>query len=446
MKTLYLDLVSGISGDMFIGALIDLGVEASQLERELQRLRLEGYHLHVARGRKASIEGVKFDVHLESEHRHDAPPAEPGAHEHQAGHQHSHAQDHTHAHGHSDSHSHTHSEDRSFGQIRELIAESQLSDWVKQKSLAVFLRLAEAEGKIHGVPPEQVHFHEVGAVDSIVDIVGACIGLELLGKPRVLAGRVVEGVGWVSCAHGRFPIPAPATLAILGARGIALSQCEEPNELVTPTGAALLAEFVETFGPMQAVVAEKIGFGLGTRDNKTRPNVLRAVLWEPKPGDQGTGAGTGVHDWETDTIAVLETNLDDINAEILGQFMEQALAAGALDVFHTPIQMKKSRPGVLLTVLCVPAEADQFSELLLRETSAFGIRRYTAERRKLRREFVNVQTPHGGVTVKVGRLNGKVIQAAPEFESCRKLAEQVQVPVKEIYEAALRAFPPSLLK
>lgn len=446
MKTLYLDLASGISGDMFIGALIDLGVEARELERELEKLRLAGYHLHVARGRKASIEGVKFDVHLESEHHHDGPPAEPSAHGHQAGHAHSHAPGHTHTHGHPDSHSDTQTQERTFGQIRELIAGSQLSDWVKQKSLAVFLRLAEAEGKIHGVPPEQVHFHEVGAVDSIVDIVGACIGLELLGKPRVLASRVIEGVGWVDCAHGRFPIPAPATLAILGARGIALSQCEEPNELVTPTGAALLAEFVETFGPMQEVVAQKIGFGLGTRDNKTRPNVLRAVLWEPKPGDQGAGAGTGAHDWETDTITVLETNLDDINAEILGQFMERALAGGALDVFHTPIQMKKSRPGILLTILCVPAEADQFSELLLRETSAFGIRRYTAERRKLRREFVNVQTAHGEVTVKVGRLNGRVLQAAPEFESCRKLAGQAKVPVKEIYEAALRALPPSVLK
>ncbi len=446
MKTLYLDLGSGISGDMFIGALIDLGVEARQLERELRKLGLGGYHLHAARGRKASIEGVKFDVHLEDDHHHDQHAARPDAHKHPVGRHDSQAQGHTHAHGHSDSHSPIHSKDRTFGQIRGLILGSELSDWVKPKSLAVFLRLAEAEGKIHGVPPEQVHFHEVGAVDSIVDVVGACVGLELLGKPRVLASPVIEGVGWIDCAHGRFPLPAPATLAILGARGIALSQCDEPNELVTPTGAALLAEFVETFGPMQAVVAEKIGFGLGTRDNKTRPNVLRAVLWDPKPGDQSTGVGAGAQDWETDTIAVLETNLDDINAEILGQFMDQALAAGALDVFHTPIQMKKSRPGVLLTVLCVPADADKFSELLLRETSAFGIRRYTAERRKLKREFVNVQTPHGGVTVKVGRLNSKVVQAAPEFESCRTLAEQAKVPVKEIYEAALRALPPSLLK
>ena len=315
---------------------------------------------------------------------------------------------------------------------------------MKQKAVAVFQRIALAEGKIHGVPPEQVHFHEVGAVDSIVDIAGACLGLELLGKPRVLASPVVEGAGWVDCAHGRFPIPAPATLAILGARGIAVSQCEEPHELVTPTGAALLAEFVETFGPMSAVVAEKIGFGLGTRDNHTRPNVLRAVLWDAPPEDQVQPAGQTAHDWETDTIAVLETNLDDISPEVLGHFMEQALAAGALDVFHTAIQMKKSRPGVLLTVLCEAADADRFCEMLLRETSTFGVRRHYAERRKLRREFVDVQTPHGAVTVKLGKLDGKVLQAAPEFESCRKLAAQTNVPVKQIYQEALRALPPAV--
>jgi uncharacterized protein (TIGR00299 family) protein len=427
MKTLYLDLFSGISGDMFIAALIDLGVEASQLEQELKKLRLEGYHLHVARGHKASLEGVKFDVHLSSDHDHGE---ELPTH------------DHTHSHSHAPPHEHG----RTFAQIRQLITESQLSDWVKQKAVAVFQRIAVAEGKIHGLPPDQVAFHEVGAVDSIIDITGACIALEMLGKPRMLASPVVEGTGWIDCAHGRLPIPAPATLAILGARGIALSQCAEPHELVTPTGAALLAELVETFGPMQGVVAEKIGYGLGTRDNQTRPNVLRAVLGESRIEGQETGAAPGAHDWETDTITVLETNLDDLNAEILGSFMEKALAAGALDVFYTAIQMKKSRPGVLLTVLCAEANADRFSEMLVRETSTFGVRRYAAERRKLRREFVMVQTPHGTVTVKVGRLDGKVLQAAPEFESCRKLAEQAKVPLKEIYEAALRATPSSLLR
>jgi uncharacterized protein (TIGR00299 family) protein len=431
MKTLYLDLSSGISGDMFIAALIDLGVDPSQLELELGKLRLEGYHLHVKRGFKASLEGVKFDVHLASEHDHEDQP-----HAHDQAHAHSHSHGHAHEHGHN------------FAQIKQLINSSQLSDWVKEKSVAVFQRLAVAEGRIHGLPPEQVSFHEVGAVDSIVDIVGASIALEMLGQPRVLASSVVDGTGWIECAHGRLPIPAPATLAILGARGIALSQCDEPNELVTPTGAALLAEFVDAFGPMRNVVAEKIGYGLGTRDNPKRPNVLLAMLGESDVQGQGpgagAGAGAGAHDWETDTVAVLETNLDDINAEILGNFMEKALAAGALDVFHTAIQMKKNRPGVLLTVLCAEAHADKFTELLLRETSAFGIRRYTAERRKLRREFTIVQTPYGSVTVKLGKLDGKVLQAAPEFESCKKQAEQAHVPIKEVYEAALRAFPRSL--
>jgi uncharacterized protein (DUF111 family) len=202
--------------------------------------------------------------------------------------------------------------------------------------------------------------------------------------------------------------------------------------LVTPTGAALLAEFVEVFGPMRGLVAEKIGFGLGTRDNRTRTNVLRAILGE------SAGIATA-HDWQTDTIAVLETNLDDINAEILGYLVEKTLAAGALDVFHTPIQMKKNRPGVLLTLLCAEADADKFTELLLRETSSFGVRRYLAERRKLAREFTKVQTPFGEVTVKLGRLDGRVVQAAPEFESCKKLAEEAQVPLKAVYDAAIKA-------
>jgi hypothetical protein len=313
-----------------------------------------------------------------------------------------------------------------------LIAASKLSLWVKQKATAVFQRLAEVEGKIHGQPVETVHFHEVGAVDSIVDIVGACIGLELLGKPRVLAAPVVEGTGWINCAHGRFPLPAPATLALLGARGIPVTQCPEPNELVTPTGAALLAEFAESFAPMDNLVAEKIGFGIGTRDNLTRPNVLRAIL--------GQASVTVPHDWETDRVAVLETNCDDINAEILGNFMETALAAGALDVFHTPIQMKKNRPGVLLTILCAEAEADKFSALILRETSAFGVRRTVAERRKLRREFATVKTKFGKVTVKVGRLDGDIVQIAPEFESCKKLAVTAKVPLARVYDAARREF------
>jgi len=432
MKTLYLDLFSGIAGDMFIAALLDLGVDAAKLERELKKLKLDGYHLHIARGQKSAIAGMKFDVHL--------------AHDHEHGHDHGHHHhDHEHPHQHEhDHHDHGHDEQRNFAEIKKLILRSQLSAWVKQKSIAVFQRIAEAEGKIHGQPTEEVHFHEVGAVDSIVDIVGAAIALEQLGKPRVFASPVVEGTGWIRCAHGRFPVPAPATLAILGARGIGVTQCDEPHELVTPTGAALLAEFAESFGAMDNLVAEKIGFGLGTRDNETRPNVLRAVLGSqskvqnPK-SKVGSAKEPSTHlDWETDRVAVLETNLDECAGEILGSFVETALAAGALDVFHTPIQMKKNRPGVLLTVLCAEAEADKFSELLLRETTAFGVRKTIAERRKLRREFAEVTTAFGKVTVKIGRLGGKVVQAAPEFESVKKLAAQKKVPVKQIFAAAAK--------
>jgi uncharacterized protein (DUF111 family) len=202
--------------------------------------------------------------------------------------------------------------------------------------------------------------------------------------------------------------------------------------LVTPTGAALVAELAESFAPMEGLVAEKIGFGLGTRENKTRPNVLRAVFGP-------SGAPEARYDWEHDTIAVLESNLDDINAELLGYFTEKTLAQGALDVFHTPIQMKKNRPAVLLTILCAEADADKFSELMLSETTSFGVRRYTVERRKLRREILEVQTPYGKVAVKIGRLNGRVVQSAPEFESCKQLAASANIPLKLIYQAAVKA-------
>ena len=469
MKTLYLDIFSGISGDMFIAALIDLGVSEHQIKYKVAELGIGGYQINVVRKEKSGIAGVKFDVQLDAVPTHDHPHAPPRTQPHTRGR----------AKGQSDparilgasfskfdvvppepdeSHEHTHAVERNFTGICEIISASKLSDWVKEKAIGVFRRIAVAEGKIHGQPPEQVHFHEVGAVDSIVDIVGACIALELLGKPRMLAAPVQEGTGWVRCAHGRFPVPTPATLAILGERGVAISQCDEPHELVTPTGAALLAEFVEGFGPMQGLVAEKIGFGLGTRENKTRPNVLRAVLGETRSAECGVRSaelGTAAPatserdairnpqqaslDWETDTIAVLETNLDDINGEWLGAFVDKALAAGALDVFHTPIQMKKNRPAVLLTVLCAETDADKFSELILRETTAFGVRRSLSERRKLRREFMEVATPFGDIMVKLGKLNGIVVQAAPEFESCRAAAEQAGVPLKAVYEAAAAA-------
>ena len=428
MKTLYLDIFSGISGDMFLGAMVDLGVDFDALEAELKKLKLEGYTLSANRRQKCAIDGVKFDVHLadggEGDHSH--------SHSHDHSHEHSHSHDHEHSHEHSHGSDDGHGHSRNFAQISEMIHKSTLSDWVKQKSVTVFQRVANAEGKIHGMPPFEVHFHEVGAVDSIVDIVGGCIALELLGKPRVRSGPVIEGTGFIMCAHGRFPIPAPATLNILAERGVAITQCEEPNELITPTGAALIAEFAEDFGPMQNLTPEKVAFGLGTRDCETRPNVLRAVLGKET-------ASTGGNDWETDTISVLETNLDDISSEVLGDFVERALKAGALDVVHTPIQMKKNRPGVQLSVLCAEGDADKFSEMILRESSAFGVRRTLTERRKLQRETKTVSTPHGEVTVKLGLLNGEIVQVAPEYESCRAIAAQADVPLKAVYDAAVSA-------
>jgi uncharacterized protein (TIGR00299 family) protein len=465
MKTLYLDLFSGISGDMFIGALLDLGVDFRALETELLKLRLDGCHLHARRALKSGISGVKFDVHIGHHEPHTHAAGEtPPSHEHEHGHGHTHA--HTHEHGHSQSHvhqpethaheshthedahshthshgeghehahshgrehSHDHSHTRDFNTIRQLIESSSLSPWVREKAVAVFDRVARAEGRIHGVPPDQVHFHEVGALDSIMDIVGACVCLELLGRPRVLAGRVFEGTGTIHCAHGNFPIPAPATLAILAQRGIPLTQCDEPHELVTPTGAALLAEFVENFGPMRDLAPGKIGFGLGTRDNLTRPNVLRAILAE-----NSTASGPG---WEADTVAVLETNLDDTTPELLGAFLETAMERGALDVFFAPIQMKKNRPAALLSLICAPSEADRFSELILRETSAFGVRRAVLERRKVSREFKQAPTPFGQVTIKLGRIGDEIVHAAPEYESCRRLAAAAGQPVGRVFEAA----------
>lgn len=449
MKTLYLDVFSGISGDMFVGALLDLGVTLEQLQEGLRRLEVGGYHLHVERQVRSGIAGFKFDVHLE--HGHGDPHGHDQDREHMQGeashHQAGHGQDAGEKHHHGHRHGHHHGmgeevsrsaaahgpldefgEHRTFSDIQRMLEGSGLSDWVRQRSQSVFLRIAEAEAKVHDMAVGQVHFHEVGAIDSIVDIVSACIGLEVLGRPRVVSGPVVEGTGFVRCAHGRFPIPAPATLAILGARGIPIDQCEEPGELVTPTGAALLAEFAEAFGPMRGLVAQRIGYGVGTRQNRTRPNVLRAILGELEGGDKAEDGR-----WERDEVMLLETNVDDANPEWLGHVVDLALEAGALDVFHTPVLMKKNRPGTQLSILCEPGDRDRFALMMLEHTTAFGVRFQPMERRKLRREFRDVVTRYGPVTVKCGWLGQRLIHVTPEFESCRRIAMAAGQPVREVY-------------
>jgi len=425
MKHLYLDLSAGISGDMFVGALLDLGVPVSELRQRLGQLPLQGYHIHAESRIKGAIRGTKFDVPLTAEEHCGQPEA--GDHTHEDGHSHPHA----HPHSHDDGVTH-HVHGRDHAQIRALIEASGLSEWVRERSLKVFQRVAIAEGKIHGVPPDRVQFHEVGAVDSIVDIVGACIALELLGNPRVAASKVVEGTGFVRCAHGRMPLPAAATLEILGKQGIAITQCEEPHEMVTPTGAALLAEFSESFGPMEGVTGARVGYGLGTREHRTRPNVLRAILWESSESSAVAGL-------EADQVMVLEANIDDMNPELLGAVLEKALRAGALDAFHTPIQMKKQRPGTLFTLIVPVERADEFTEFCLLETSTFGVRRSLRERRKLKREMDVVRTEFGSVQVKIGRIGDRILQAAPEYESCRSVASMAGVPVRFVYLAAVAA-------
>jgi uncharacterized protein (TIGR00299 family) protein len=387
MKLLYLDCFAGISGDMFLGALIDLGVTEDTLRTELARLKLPGYTISTRRVVKQNILATKFDCI-------EAASIRP--------HQH-----------------------RGYTEIAGMITGSGLAENVKRRALSVFKRIGEAEAKIHGLPLEKIHFHEVGAVDSIVDIVGACIALEKLGVEQVQALPPRLGSGFVETAHGKFPVPAPATLELL--KGVTVQSSGEPVELVTPTGAALLVEFCSRFGAMPAMSIEKIGYGAGTRDLEKTPNVLRAVL--------GEADATA----ESDVICVIETNIDDMNPQWFGDVMERLLAAGALDVFFTSIQMKKNRPGTLLTVLCERNDVDRMAELLLTHTTSFGVRVHDAQRRKLSRDIVKIRTKFGEIEVKVGRLAGKVVSRSPEYESCKLAAAKAAVAVKEVYNEAVRA-------
>jgi hypothetical protein len=304
---------------------------------------------------------------------------------------------------------------------------SALGERVKARALGVFRRIAEAEAKVHGMPVDAVHFHEVGAIDSIVDIVAACVALELLGVDAVWASVPQEGCGFVDCAHGRFPIPATATVEIL--RGFAFEQTSEPHELITPTGAAIYAEWVSRVTPWSGLRVERLGYGLGRRSLHSRPNVLRAAVAQVAEG--------GVDD-----VVVIETNLDDLTPEMLADAQQRLLADGALDAHVVPCTMKKGRAGFVLSVLARPEDAERLAERMLQETTAFGVRMYRASRRVLTREWIEVATPHGSVRVKIGRLNGRGIQASPEFEDCRRAAESAGVPVREVIRAAMLAAAP----
>jgi pyridinium-3,5-bisthiocarboxylic acid mononucleotide nickel chelatase len=439
MRILYLDCFSGISGDMFVGALTDLGVAPSVFEWELTKIALEDHHLHFERQQRKGIAGVKFGVHAGAVHVH----AEPEHHEdHDRRHEHDHGDHHHHHHNHAEtglpgrtstSHSHEGHEigssstaHRTYRDIVQLIEESDLSDFTKKHSLGVFRRLAVAEAKVHDVSIDDVHFHEVGALDSIVDVVLACVGIESLDVAEIHFSQLVDGQGSIHCAHGEYPIPSPATIEILA--GLPLSQIAVPFELITPTGAALVAEFQSSVGTFPAIRPAKTGYGLGSRDLPERANVLRAIL-----GERVVSSGP-------ERLIEVQATIDDMTPELLGAAIEKIREVGATEAFFSSVQMKKSRPGILLTALCRPDQLVDLQEIILRHTSTFGVRYREVDRLTLDRTFVSVNTHYGALAIKLGMLRGEVIQVAPEFEDCRKAAEKAGMPIKAVYDAALQAY------
>ena len=401
MKILRFDSVGGASGDMILGALLDLGVEASRLEAELRKLAVGDFHLHAERVVRSGLRGTLCKVEIPHEHHHNH-----------------------HGHGH---HDHHHAPHRGLRDIESIIRASALPDEVKADSLRVFARIGEVEAGLHGAPVDQIHFHEIGAVDSIVDIVGCCLARHLLGVTVVSVGALPQGRGTIACAHGVFPNPAPATVELL--QGLEVEQTDEPHELVTPTGAGLLAVWSRTGAVPARTRVVSAGYGFGQRTLEGRPNVLRATLLEETAGTEAESAD----------CLVLECNLDDQTPELVGALTESLLAAGALDVFTAPVFMKKQRPGILLTVLTEPARREALLDLLFRESTTFGVREYPVQRTVLQRRFEQVSTPVGPVRIKVGTWRGRDVTFAPEYEDCRRLAQTSGRPVREVYELAAQA-------
>ena len=412
MKIAYFDCFSGISGDMTLGALADLGLDPDLLKDELAKLKLEGYQLSFSKAQKHGISGTKAHVDL----------SDPEHHQHDD-------QDHDHEHNHDHHHDeppkkrhHT----RNLGDIRQLIENSDLSEEIKAKSLSIFVRLGEAEARVHGTTIDEVHFHEVGAVDSIVDIVGSVIGLSIMEIDKIYSSSLSLGSGLARSSHGVIPVPAPATVELL--RGIPTRQTEIRGELVTPTGAAIISTLAENFGPAPEMIMDKIGYGCGTKDLAEQPNLLRVIL--------GHTAG----DYETDTIKVVETNIDDMSPQIYDLLMDKLLEIGALDVFLTPINMKKNRPAVKLTVLADSPQLQDVCACILAETTTMGVRIYEANRKKLSREMVEVDTEYGKVSVKLGKIGDEVVKILPEYDDCKRIAKEKNVPIMKIHQAVLGTF------
>ena len=418
MKIAYFDCFSGISGDMTLGALVDVGVPPEILTDGLATLKLEAeFSLHFEKSVKHGITGTRAIVAVHPAH---TPSHEAAAHTH------------THEHGHSHSHDHAHGPSRHLSDIFQLLDDSGLDTEIRDTAKRVFDRLAEAEAKVHNTTKAKVHLHEVSGIDSIVDIVGSVIGLAHLNVDAVYASPLSLGRGFVRCAHGLMPVPVPGTMELL--KGVPIHQTDIPKELVTPTGAALITTLAQGFGVMPQMQLDRIGYGAGTRDLEQRPNLLRLCLGEQT---LDLDLKTTHHHAETDTVDIIETNVDDMSPEITGYVTSQLFERGALDVFLIPIFMKKGRPATQITVLCPTARRDELIELLLTETTTFGVRLSSVDRIKLRRDFVQVETQWGEVQAKRGYLNGTLIKTVPEYEDCKRLAEQNSVPLRQVYTEAL---------
>ena len=383
MKIAYFDCFAGISGDMTLGALIDVGADPERLRNELAGLGIGGYKIEVGRKISGYIDATDVRVTLDDVHLHH----------------------------------------RRLKDILAILCAAPLPEAVKHTASRIFQRLADAEGRVHGCSPEEVHFHEVGAVDAIVDIVGTALCLEMLGWPKVVAGPLPTFHGYTKGAHGVFPLPAPATAEIL--RGVPWRKLDLEGELVTPTGAAILREISAEFGPLPPMTVERIGYGAGKNDFGI-PNVLRVMVGSERPGLASP-----------QSVAVIETNIDDLNPQFYETAMERLFTAGALDVFLSPIQMKKNRPGTLLSVICDPSQTESLTAVILAETSTLGVRISPWQRICLDRRWEEVVTEFGTIRIKIGERDGKTVTTSPEYEDCRKAAMEHKVAVRQVYESAV---------
>jgi len=379
MKIAYFDCFSGVSGDMIVGALLDAGLDLGSLEAELLKLGLEGYSVSAGRVGRGAITGTKFTVETDESGR-----------------------------------------GRTVGEITRILGASALDEDVRSSTLAVIDEIAQAESRIHGKPVDELHLHETSGLDSIVDIVASIAGLKMLGVEAVFASKIHVGTGFVECAHGTLPVPAPATVALL--KGIPVYSRGIESELATPTGAALLRVLAQDFGPLPEMKVETVGYGAGSRELEM-PNMLRVVI-----GDIGSAT------YERDEVVLVEVNIDDMNPEVFGHASDLLWERGALDIYLTPVFMKKNRPGTMLTVLVAQEHVDGIVSTIFDETTTLGVRMTNVERRKLTREILHVETRFGRIGVKLGRAAGRVVNLAPEYEDCREAAVRCSVPLADVYD------------